>query len=494
MKQFIRSFPSVLLYLLLTAAAPPLLHAEDEPGAMEFSYTYHTFAFNDSLSLVEFQYQFSEEGLRYVKEAAKPGEPKEGVGKLHLRLSVVGALGIEVLSTEWITGNRRAVDAKGGRMLMGLKTLALHPGPYRAKIVFRDMAEGGASDSATFTMIVRDYSERKLQVSDVELIAGAEPSEDESDIFYKNGYAVLPNVAEIVAAPMLVVNAYFEIYNANLAPTSEYNIQYMITDTAGRLLHRSEVTRARPSGGAVMELFSTTVEDLPSGDYYLGVTVYGGYMRSATDSMQVMKYFALRNPERDMLLARAESGGLSPLMHVDVVDPVYAGMKVAELDLEFTKIRPIIRDEELAVWRGLDGAEAKGRFLTQFWLKRDETIGTVENENRDDYMKLVEKARNLYNSPMSPNGWDSDRGRVLLKYGEPNAIERRQNEYNEKPYQIWHYSQLGYDFVFVDRTETSTFQLVHSTAPGERRFENWKAEYATMHKSQGSQGTGNYPR
>jgi GWxTD domain-containing protein len=240
-----------------------------------------------------------------------------------------------------------------------------------------------------------------------------------------------------------------------------------------------------------MELFSTTVEELPSANYFLVVTAYNGYIGTASDSVKVMKFFSVRNPDKDFAVAR-QQGPL--LLQADVIDPIYAGMKEEELDREFSKVKPIARDDEKRIWRELQGAEAKGRFLTSFWLKRDPTLETAENEYHDSYDKLVEKAHAMYYSPMNPNGWDTDRGRVMLQYGEPDYIDRHQNEFNKRPYQVWSYTNLGYQFVFVDRTQTGTYTLVHSNAPGEPRFENWESEFATIHSSQEYQGTGNYSK
>ena len=105
-----------------------------------------------------------------------------------------------------------------------------------------------------------------------------------------------------------------------------------------------------------------------------------------------------------------------------------------------------------------------------------------ENPTRDHYYERIKFASNMYGSAMYPRGWDSDRGRVLLQFGKPDGIDRHPNEHNRKPYEIWHYSSLGYSFVFVDRTQTGTYQLVHSTAPNEISEPDWEGNHAAIHK------------
>lgn len=83
---------------------------------------------------------------------------------------------------------------------------------------------------------------------------------------------------------------------------------------------------------------------------------------------------------------------------------------------------------------------------------------------------------------MAPHGWDSDRGRVLLTYGEPDGIDRYPHQHNRKPYEIWRYSSINAEFVFVDVGQTGTYRLVHSTALNEVSAPDWEAQYAAMHR------------
>jgi GWxTD domain-containing protein len=157
-------------------------------------------------------------------------------------------------------------------------------------------------------------------------------------------------------------------------------------------------------------------------------------------------------------------------------------MKEEELDLEFTKVKFIATESEKKVWGELNGPVPKGRFLTGYWIRRDPTPGTPVNEAYDSYQKRLHEAEGLYRSPMTPRGWDSDRGRILLQYGKPDNQDRHFQDYNRRPYEIWTYSQYGYEFVFVDRTQTGTYPLVHSTAPGEFKFDDWEREFAMLDK------------
>lgn len=445
--------------------------AADTPGPMNYLYTYSNFAYNDSLTLVEFTSQFSERGLI--------GKPNE-TGRLYQRLKLRNFQGVVVASTDWISEVTIATTgAEPGRVLMGVQRLALRPGVYSAQILYRDMASGGAVDSQSFTMKVRAFTGAAIQASDIQISTDLEPSEATDNPFYKNGFLVRPNIATVIAAPFLVVNSYMELYHANRVPTSEFFIRYSIADTTGRRVQQEDVKRQRATAaGGIVELHTMVVDELPSGEYYLVATVFNGYISSATDSVQVVLPITIRNPDKDFAITQQQG---NVLLQADLLDPMFAGLKESELETEFEKAKPIATQQELHIWSALQGAEAKGRFLTQFWLKRDQTIGTPANEFQEEYFGRLRTA-SAYAYAMAPNGWESDRGRVLLKYGKPDNIERHVNEFNLKPYQVWNYYNLNYQFVFVDRSQTEAFNLVHSTAPGEPRNENWVKDYAEMHR------------
>jgi hypothetical protein len=87
----------------------------------------------------------------------------------------------------------------------------------------------------------------------------------------------------------------------------------------------------------------------------------------------------------------------------------------------------------------------------------------------------------LYSTPNS-RGYETDRGRVFLKYGPPNIVSESYNEPAAYPYEIWQYYTLGESqrnkkFVFytIDIV-TNDFQLVHSDAIGETSNYRWQVE------------------
>jgi hypothetical protein len=84
-------------------------------------------------------------------------------------------------------------------------------------------------------------------------------------------------------------------------------------------------------------------------------------------------------------------------------------------------------------------------------------------------------------------GYETDRGRVFLKYGPPNTIVDRPYEKDVVPYQVWHYYKLGTlsnrRFVFYQPDLIANeFIMLHSDVPGEITNTNWQ-NYLVRNKS-----------
>src|SRR5579871_6628709 len=81
----------------------------------------------------------------------------------------------------------------------------------------------------------------------------------------------------------------------------------------------------------------------------------------------------------------------------------------------------IITDEEKTAFRRLQTDEEREQFIEQFWLRRDPTPDTEENEFKEEHYRRIAYANDHYASGIP--GWKSDRGRIYIEYGPPDEIE-----------------------------------------------------------------------
>ncbi len=103
--------------------------------------------------------------------------------------------------------------------------------------------------------------------------------------------------------------------------------------------------------------------------------------------------------------------------------------------------------------------EDQKRFFRSFWSSRDPNPNTTVNELLEEYYRRVNYANREF-SNFNEGGWLSDRGRILIKFGYPDDIERHPFELDSVPYIVWRYYSLRKIFVFADRSGFGDYRLL----------------------------------
>ncbi len=138
-------------------------------------------------------------------------------------------------------------------------------------------------------------------------------------------------------------------------------------------------------------------------------------------------------------------------------------------------VKYIITDEERTAFTKLQTDEEREEFIEQFWLRRDPTPDTVENEYKEEHYRRIAYANEHYASGIE--GWRTDRGMIYIKYGPPDEIEDHSSggtyqrpreegggETSTYPFQQWRYRYIdgiGTNIIieFVDTTMTGEFHM-----------------------------------
>jgi GWxTD domain-containing protein len=92
----------------------------------------------------------------------------------------------------------------------------------------------------------------------------------------------------------------------------------------------------------------------------------------------------------------------------------------------------IITTEEERYFRQLKSDEEREKFIEEFWLRRDPTPDTDENEYRKGHYERIAFANQDFTADGVP-GWRTDRGRIFIRYGKPDEIQKTASE------EIWLY-------------------------------------------------------
>lgn len=447
---------SLSVSLALLAGSASALQTRQGPEVLHFNVDYACFRYDDEQLYVEIYYDIPRNQLQF--------ELEDSVRVA--RFDIEGAIFKEdslIHTYQWTGQSVLADSARRNDLLFTTTNFLLPPGHYRYVTTLHEPATGKAGKQ-TFTLDLSSIDTDSLTVSDIEL-AYAISLDTSQTAFTKNQYRVIPNASRIYSLQTPVLYFYAEIYNLSEQPDSNYAVEYTILNSDGSV-YRSypEKVRKKP-GTSLVEVGAVNVVTFPRGTYELQLKVHDagdGAMATARK-----KFFVYREEAAPPPVAERPAG-VSHALYTQLQD---APLK--QLNEEFDSAAFMASEEERQLFRTLD-LEAKRTFMMQFWAKRDFDPQTARNEARQQHVARMHYANQHFGGVKK--GWKSDRGRVLLEYGEPDEIERHPSSGDVRPYEIWRYFDIegGVLFVFVDRTGLSDLELVHSDARGEIYDPDWE--------------------
>ena len=135
----------------------------------------------------------------------------------------------------------------------------------------------------------------------------------------------------------------------------------------------------------------------------------------------------------------------------------------------------IITDDERTAFKRLSTDDEREQFIEQFWLRRDPTPDSAENEFKEEHYRRIAYANERYASGIP--GWKADRGRIYIMFGPPDEIESHPSggTYERPPeegggttstfpFEKWRYrwiEGIGTDIIieFVDPTMTGEYRM-----------------------------------
>ncbi|MDP8981264.1 MAG: GWxTD domain-containing protein [Acidobacteriota bacterium] len=126
----------------------------------------------------------------------------------------------------------------------------------------------------------------------------------------------------------------------------------------------------------------------------------------------------------------------------------------------------IITDDEKQAFNRLSTDEEREQFVEQFWLRRDPTPDTAENEYKEEHYRRIAYANERFASGVP--GWKTDRGRIYITFGPPDEVEPHPSggggQSTTYPFEMWRYRYIegignNVEIEFVDRTLTGEYRM-----------------------------------
>ncbi len=432
-----------------------------QQNANLFDFDYAQFSYDSTSNYLEFYYSFNQSAL--TPKVVEANKIVEGILKISIEDTTTKQL---VVNKQWLL-KYPALDSVNSvdKNLVGLLNFVLPKGIFKCTVSVIDQFDEKNKKIISDFIIVKPFDLDKIALSDIQLASRIiQNSPNKNSIFYKNTFEITPIPTLVFGENIPVVFYYYEVYEHDRDSKTPLKINCIVINSKGKIYYKNtrEISGGIPSR---VEVGTIPINKYPTDTYALRIAVLDSIDNIGMTSS---KRFFVYNPK----VKNIDTAGVQ---QSSVLSSMFGIMSMEECDDLFAKSKYIATSTEISQYSKLDSVQAKREFLFQFWKKRDEANGTKKNQYFQDYMKRVQESNQKFSSLNRP-GWKTDRGRILITYGEPSEIERHPNEIDTKPYEIWSYNDLegGVIFVFADLTGFSDYQLINSTARGELRDDNWQ--------------------
>jgi len=457
------SLKIISIALLLTLAL--LFSAQASPLAV---FNYKVFYVPDRGTVVETYFDISGSSV-VLKDIG------DGVLKSQVQLTLIFKKGDEI-----ITFDKKVIDSPDMTIdtvldFIDVERFILPSGLYNLEIQLVDMFDPAISPHSSHVEInVPSPPVSGVFISDIELVSAFKKT-DTPGIYSKSGYDIIPMVNDDeLRAEMTELVFYTEIYSATEDLAGDmFLVRAYIADTAnGEPISYTVVNLRRNAGEVTPVLSRIPLKDLPAGSYDIVVEAISKENKSlAKQKMQVQRYVPEKAADVDSFT--------DDQIAMSWVNKYDQKMVLFE---HFKSLRPISTASELYVMdnsmRDVSKIELKylQRYFFAFWDIRDK-----ENSEKAwlEYKAKVDIVQKEFGTA-NKRGYETDQGRIFLKYDAPNDIVDRANEPSSYPYIIWHYYKAGkysnVKFVFYDPMLLGVdYELLHSdNMPGEITNYRWQ--------------------
>lgn len=210
-------------------------------------------------------------------------------------------------------------------------------------------------------------------------------------------------------------------------PTDRYGVSIRVKNAQGTvLLYNRKHVQTRASGFLTFCL-DINVDDFHMGDYKLSTVVE----RPGTDERTTAE------GRFTVLLNR----GIFGQHFQDVIEI----LSIIADDDELADLREAAPEDRVNAW-------------LRFWKKRDPTPSTTGNEEMDEFLSRINYVLKNF-SKLRP-GWQTDMGKIYIKYGEPDKIVETDGKVLGSMIQYWIYYSQGLAYIFEDTTGMGDYQLL----------------------------------
>lgn len=374
-------------------------------------------------------------------------------------IAIADSTGKSVFQDLYALDSPISIDSTQNNFLEIIRT-PLKVGSYTLSIILEDANRAKSSISGTLPLQISDFAQ-SLTFSSIELVDLAIES-NENNRFTKSGFYIIPLLKNYFNKEMNNLPFYTEIYGAKGAILFEREVINAETGQNYPALNFKDTLSAQT---VIPLLQQIDITDLTSGTYQFQLSAKD--LQTGQTSRQTFDFERFNDSEiafdiASMVLDPAFQASLhsdSVAYYLESLIPIAKPGEIRSLiELLKHKDEAQMRQHLQAFWYQTSGAKAYEQ-----WLAYQTQVRSVEKYYANNYME----------------GFETDRGRVYLKYGQPSSIVVKESSPSEYPYEIWTYNKIGIysnrRFVFYNPDlVTNNYRLLHSDMVGELRNPAWQ--------------------
>lgn len=399
----------------------------------------------------------------------------DGILKSQVQLTLIFKKGEEIVSFDKKVIDSPDMTADAVVDFIDVERFILPSGTYTLEIQIADMFDPADSPHTSNLEIIVPFPPASgVFISDIELVTAFKKTETPG-IYSKSGYDIIPMVSDdALRAEMNELVFYTEIYSATADLVGDmFLIRAFIADTLnGEPVGNTVVNLRRNAGEVTPVLSRIPLQDLPAGNYDIVIeAISKENVSMAKQKMRVERF--VPEKDTDVNLFTDDQVAMSWVNKYN---------QKALLGEYIKSLEPISSRSEIHVFNNLlkrleeTDLHYLQRYFYAFWETRDS-----ENSEKAwlDYKAKVDIVLEEFGTA-NKRGYETDQGRIFLKYDAPNDIVDRANEPASYPYIIWHYYKAGnynnVKFVFYDPMLLGVdYQLLHSeNIPGKLTNYRWQ--------------------
>ncbi|MEA3500193.1 MAG: GWxTD domain-containing protein [Candidatus Marinimicrobia bacterium] len=449
----IRNYVLVLLFSMVLIPNSVLASKNKIPFALDYA----SFSDQQGPSIVEIYYSINRGHLTWKKQ-------KDGkfIGTCWITTTLYSdkkAIFSNEMELNDVTSDTLSV--KSNQKIPDQLMLRVSPGNYQLVVKVKD-AYSEKSSTLQISMEVKSFSSDSLDISDIEIGSYAVKTVQENKFTKFGMYDIIPYAQREYSEELSDITIYTEIYNLTVLSDKANNYTYWfeILSLDDEIVKTFGKKTFDTPGNYSMIIDKFNVADLKPGIYYGNLNVVDNN-NGQKASVREKIYF---------------TGPAEELQTNELIAEMVKNKSKSELDSIFNNIKCLMGNKEKRMFKK-SNLTGKQSFLIGFWERKDPNIKTPANEYRIMIEKRINYAIEKYSTSMT-RGPLTDRGIAIIKYGEPDEIEKKPSTADTSPYEIWQYYGMegGVMFVFYDPNGFGDYELLHSSKRGERHDSNWESK------------------